>query len=301
MRGHSGGVPGFLSEYAYNRDLGVGYVMLLNSTDSPTAYARIRRLLTAAAIGDRPTPAPPRSDIPADELAAYTGYYELASPRQALFGFIERAMIGLTIDLEGSTLIVRTRSGAEIPLIPTGPQTFRLSHESGTSILLRKDGERRVLELGMTQFEASSALLAALRYHALRTALLLMLTALLAAFLWIPGLWLNRGRDERRATLLTRGLPLLASLFFFAMEPTLIAGAMAQALGEPSAYAIAFCIITLLFAATSGAALARSLRSWRSPLPLGVRLHSLIVALACFGMTLYLMKHNIIGLRTWAW
>ncbi len=301
MRGHGGSVPGFLSEYAYNRELGVGYVMLLNSSYSPAAYLRIRRLLTAAAIGDRPTPAPPHRAVPAHKRAAYTRYYPLAGPRRARLGLIQRVTVGLTIDLEGSTLIARTRDGVAVPLIPTGPQTFRLSHQSGSSVLLRKEGERRVLEVGMAQLEESSALVAALRYHALRTALLLMLTAILAAFIWIPGLWLSRARDERRATLRTRGLPLLATIFFFAMEPTLIAGAMAQALGEPSAYAIALCVVTLLFAATSGAALAQAIRSWRSPLGLVVRLHSLSVALACFGMTLYLMKHDIIGLRTWAW
>jgi len=301
MRGHGGGLPGFLSEYAYSRELGVGYVMLLNSTYSPVAYARIRRLLAAAAIGDRPLPPPPRVDVPAEELATYAGYYEFASPRHALFGFVERAAIGLTIEVDGASLRARTRSGAELQLIPTGAHTFRTPHESGSSVLLRTDGERQVLELGMAQLERSSALVATLRYHALRLALLLMLTAILAAFLWIPGLWLIRGRDRVKATALTRGLPLLATICFFAMEPTLIAGAMADALGEPSAYAIALCLITLLFAATSGAALAQAIRSFRSSLGLWVRLHSLGVAMACFGMTLYLLKHNIIGLRTWAW
>jgi len=304
MRGHGGALPGFLSEYAYNRELGVGYVMLLNSSYSPLAYLRIRRLLAAAAIGDRPLPPPPHVDVPAEELAAYAGYYELSNPRHALFGFIERAVIGLTIEVDGASLRARTRSGAEIQLIPTGAQTFRMSHESGSSVLLRTDGERQVLELGMAQLEQSSALLATLRYHALRLALLLMLTAILAAFRWIPGLWLIRGRDpvkEITATALTRGLPLLATISFFAMEPTLIAGAIADALGEPSAYAIALCLISLLFAATSGAALAQAIRSLRSSLGLWVRLHSLGVAIACFAMTLYLLKHNIIGLRTWAW
>lgn len=301
MRGHGGSVPGFLSEYGYSRELGVGYVMLLNSSHSALAFARIRRLLATAAIGDRPLPPPPRVDVSPEELAAYAGYYEYSSPRHALFGFIERATFGLTIEVDGDTLRARTRSGAQVELIPTGAQTFRMPHQSGSSVLLRTDGDRQVFELGMAQLERSSAVLATLRYHALRLALLLMLTAILAAFLWIPGLWLIRGRDRVKATALTRGLPLLATICFFTLQPILIAGLIADALGEPSAYAIALCLVTLLFAATSGAALAQAIRSLRAPLGLWVRLHSLSVAIACFGMTLYLLKHDIIGLRTWAW
>jgi succinate dehydrogenase/fumarate reductase cytochrome b subunit len=61
--------------------------------------------------------------------------------------------------------------------------------------------------------------------------------------------------------------------------------------------------LSIVFAGLSGVALAHSIRAYKRYPALGrwVHLHSTIVALTCFGMTLWLMHHGIIGLRTWTW
>ena len=65
---------------------------------------------------------------------------------------------------------------------------------------------------------------------------------------------------------------------------------------------IGLCVCTLVFAACSAGAVAEAVRSavGRS-LPLAARLVPSATACACFGMTLYLLWHGIIGLRIWAW
>ena len=87
-RGHDGGLPGFLSCLRYFPELGTGYVMLLNSTASRAAYVEIRRLLFAYLTRDRTLPLPDEPPVAAPKP---DGFYQFASPRHALFGFLETA------------------------------------------------------------------------------------------------------------------------------------------------------------------------------------------------------------------
>jgi hypothetical protein len=65
---------------------------------------------------------------------------------------------------------------------------------------------------------------------------------------------------------------------------------------------VALCLCTLAFAAASAAAIAEAVRAGTlRALPLRTRLVPSAAALACFGMTLWLLVHGIIGVRTWAW
>jgi hypothetical protein len=56
------------------------------------------------------------------------------------------------------------------------------------------------------------------------------------------------------------------------------------------------------FAVLSAAALVQAVRVLRrGDLRRGVRLHALLVALACCGLAAYLWHWHLIGLRLWAW
>jgi len=305
-RGHDGGLPGFLSCYRYFPDLGVGYVMLLNSTHSLHAYLKIRALLFAYLTGGRPLRPPPPVEPDPEAVAAATGYYGYASPRNALFGFIERATVGFRVspDLQGIQLEALMGGGA-VALVPTGDGGYRHRLEGGTSLRLTRDAEgRRILVGGMAYLEAGSYAWARGRLLALQGALALLQLAPLWALGWalVAGIRRLRGRRLAPGELALNLWPAAAGLAFMAMPVLLLHVVRREAFTDANPLSVGLCLCTLAFAACSAAALAEAVRAavGRS-LSLLARLVPSAAACACFGMTLYLLGHGIIGLRLWAW
>ncbi|MBA3545925.1 MAG: hypothetical protein H0T76_05550 [Nannocystis sp.] len=87
-----------------------------------------------------------------------------------------------------------------------------------------------------------------------------------------------------------------------AMPILLLELARREAFTAANPLSVSLCLCTLVFAACSAAAVAEAIRAavGRS-LALPARLVPSAAACACFGMTLYLLRHGIIGLRIWAW
>lgn len=304
-RGHDGGLPGFLSCYRYFPELGVGYVMLLNATHSTRAYLEIRALLFDYLTRGQELPHPPTVPPDPDAIARAAGYYAYANPRMELFGFLERALLGLRVRPHDSGLALEPLTGGDITLVPTGDGGYRLPHEGGTSIRLTDDTRgRRILVAGMAYFEDSSYALARARLHAIKIALNLILLAPLSALLWA----LRAGLRRLRGQTLTRGeaplhlWPAAAALCFLAILFLFIEIARREVYATANPWTIGLCLTTLAFAACSAAALAEAIRAHLArTLPLRTRLLPSAAALACFGTTLYLLAHDIIGLRIWAW
>jgi len=304
-RGHDGGLPGFLSAYRYFPELGVGYVMLLNSTHSLRAYLEIRALLFAYLTGGRDIlPPPPREPDPA-EIAAITGYYGYANPRVQLFGFIERATVGLAVSPDPGGIALDLLTGGSMPMVPTGDGGYRHWREGGTSVRLTTgDDGRRILVGGMSYFEEGSYAWAKTRLFALAGAILLIQLAPLWALAWalLAGIRRLRGRAIATGEFALHAWPAAAGLAWGLLPVVFLHMARAEAYTTANPLSIALCACTLLFAACSAAAVAEVVRAAVArSVPLAMRLIPGAAALASFGMTLYLLFHGIIGLRIWAW
>jgi len=306
-RGHDGGLPGFLSCYRYFPDLGVGYVMLLNATHSLRAYVEIRALLFAhLTAGMRPLPRPPSAEPDPEAIAAATGYYAYANPRNELFGFIQRATIGFRVRPDPAGIELEALLGGDtVPLVPTGDGGYRHALEGGTSIRLATDADgRRILAGGMAYLEAGSYAWARGRLLALQGALALIQLAPLWALGWalVAGIRRLRGRPPAPGEVALHVWPAAAGLAFMATPLLLLELLRREAFTAANPLSIGLCLCTLVFAACSAAAVAEAVRAavGRS-LPLAARLVPSAAACACFGMTLYLLWHGIIGLRIWAW
>lgn len=304
-RGHDGGLPGFLSCYRYFPELGVGYVMLLNSTHSLRAYLEIRALLFAHLTRGELLPEPPRTAPDPEAIAAATAYYGYASPRNELVGFLERAVLGFDVQPAPEGISLTALTGGSIRLLPTGDGGFRAPHEGGTSVRLATDREgRRILYGGLAHFEAGSYAWARGRLLSLQSAVLLINVAPLWALAWAIVRGLRRVRGHRPSPD-AAGLhlwPAFASVLFIAIPQLLTEVLERDAFATANPLSVALCACTLAFAAASAAALTAAVRaaaggriSWLT------RLVPSATAVACFGMTLYLLAHGIIGLRIWAW
>lgn len=304
-RGHDGGLPGFLSCYRYFPELGVGYVMLLNGTHSQRAYVEIRALLFAYLTRGKVLPEPPIGAPDREAIAAASGYYGFANPRGQLFGFAERATVGLSLRPDPHGIAGELLSGKKFTLVPTGDGGYRFPHESGTSVRVATDREgNRIVNAGWAYFEEGSYAWARGRFTALQAAFLLVHLAPLWALVWAlrAGIGALRGRKLASGEAALHLLPALASLLFLALPLVLIHAHMRDALATANALSVGLCVATLAFAAASAAAMSETVRAWvAKALPWYARLIPSAAAIACFGLTLWLLWHGIIGLRTWAY
>ncbi len=299
-RGHDGGLPGFLSCYRYFPELGVGYVMLLNSTHSQAAYVRIRGLLFAYLTRGMPMPEFPSTPPEPDRNAA-AGYYGYASPRGALFGFLDRAMVGWGLHPSAGGVWVTPLMGGSVELHPTGDGGYRHPAHSGTSLRVGvdRDGER-VMTLGWSHGERRSLLVATVRLWVLGCVGLLLQFAPVAAVLWLIQ------RLVRRRGLAGAGLwlwPAMAGLTMMAMPILLGEGHMRGVLGTLNPVTAGLCALTLTFALASAFGLASAVRAAMGRERVGWiwRLWPTLTSTGAVVMTLWLGAHGIIGLRTWAW
>jgi hypothetical protein len=124
-------------------------------------------------------------------------------------------------------------------------------------------------------------------------ALIVMLSSIVFAFIWIP----RRILGAKVEHLAIRILPLLATVSLIA--------AFAMALSSEPVYlarvgvaSLAYFIGTIAFAIFALVGLALMLVT-PSPIHRGVRIHSFLVAIACAGLTSYLAYWGQLGIRFW--
>ena len=305
-RGHDGGLPGFVSSLRYFPELGAGYVMLLNATHSARAYIEVRRLLYAYLARGHATTARTVASEPTDRLVdppvpAPTGFYQFASPRHALLGFIDKAVFGWRTTPTEDGARLDPLFGEPVELVATPDGGFRFPGESGTSLRFARarDGSPAMVS-SMMYAEGAAWWPARLRATALDLAMLLVRVAPL----WALGVFVYAALRRRRVV--AAGLlvwPALASLCLVALPWVFVEAWDAQVIGEVHPWTIAICATTLLFAFASAAGATAAWRWSRRPdrPPWLGRLVPSACALAAFGLATWFALHHIIGLRTWAW
>jgi hypothetical protein len=128
-------------------------------------------------------------------------------------------------------------------------------------------------------------------------AILIIATSVLFAFIWIPRKLLRRMKGVGHLSV--RALPLLAVLAFVL---SMVAGAIATPyeLATPDLKTITIYAASIAFAILSVLATALAIRSFRFQMNRAVRIHSMLVSIACLSLTWYLAYWGLIGLRTWA-
>ena len=125
-----------------------------------------------------------------------------------------------------------------------------------------------------------------------------MATSILFALVWIPRKVFGRMKGVNY--LAVRVVPLLASLTFLVTLVLWIRGGGSTfALATPSPFAVSIFLLTILFAILSIAGFVLAVRSYRYPMNRAARIHSIVVAFACLGWTVFLAYWGMIGLRFW--
>jgi CubicO group peptidase (beta-lactamase class C family) len=295
IRGHNGGIDGFLSSYGYLPGQDAGYVLLLNSTRSPDAVRQIRHLLVEYLLAGAPVPPPPRAVVSEDELRRWAGAYHAAAPRHQLFAFLERTLPGLELYVDQGRLYVRQvpAAGEPIELVPLGGDRFRVPGASAGHIAFGRDREgRRIFVAGGAYFVEEP------RSRSLAYAVVPVVCTWLFATGFALPLAMFRRRVGPSPGL---GWPLCVSLAFFAVPRLFLAALHAAAAGELNLYTVGIFVGTLAFAAGSIGSAVQALLWLPLPGSITGKLHRLAFAAAACCATAYLAAYGIIGVRLWSY
>jgi CubicO group peptidase (beta-lactamase class C family) len=296
--GHDGGIDGFISTYRYLPALGLGDVVLLNSSSSGAALEDIDVLLVRYMTQGIPKPQEPAAKVSPAQLAAFVGYYEFMNPRDQLFAFPDRLLDGRRVILENGSLFEMSLFGRPQQLIPVSEDKFRLKNAPAADRIFARDGTGDLVYVTPGFYgRRRSAVWPATRLGLVAFAILLMISSAAFAIVWIPRKLFGWMRGVPHLSI--RWLPLAAIGALFAAFWVLntVPGWLA---GTRNIYTLSFCVLTWLFAALSLLSLILSLRVLRErDVKPAVRIHSLLVALACCGIAGWLGWFGIIGLRLW--
>jgi CubicO group peptidase (beta-lactamase class C family) len=300
--GHDGGIDGFISSYRYMPEQNWGYVVLLNSTQSFQALVNLNRLAIDFLSKDFPKSQQAAISISPGDLEKFAGYYASGAPRAQLLSFVEELSGGVRIRVIRGQLTRAGLFGRPELLIPVGKNFFRGEKEpEATSIFVADNAGHMMLSSqgieGLSFGERTSIAWTYARIALLALCAVLMGTSLLFAVSWIFRRLFGGMKDVRH--LAVRAIPLLATLSFVALVFcfTKLGGADT---GRLTGWTAGIFLSSLLFPLLSLYGLFLAVRVPKNEIHNATRIHSLLVALACCVVAVFIASWHLIGLRLWA-
>lgn len=300
--GHSGAVFGFVSEYFYNPDCNLGFVVLQNSFGiffSSSVFDCVWDYVKSHVD----SVSPPSEPVSCDRLEAYCGYYEPRNPRMQLTGFIETLTGGVTILCENDTLYTQDFMEDKAPLIHVSENLFRRPGDPEATRIFAETPDGDMLYASQGLYYVRTPVWRTYLYRILVFgAVIIMLSSIAYALFWIPVhiYKIIRHKENRCRYISMRLVPLLAVV-------SLILGTLKMGdqtiieFGQMTVLNVIFFLSTLLFAGLSMLSLVTAYRSFRKSVKTTARIYAVLLSAACFGMTLYLGYYGVIGLRLWAY
>lgn len=143
FQGHGGDGDGYHSYFAYNRDTGLGYFVVIN-VDRRGALRRMAALIENWIATGVPRPNGSTAEVEDSTLQRYAGRYELAAWRYPWQTRVETAKETLTVELREGRLFTVHASGRRSALIPVNARHFRREHEPGATSAFVEDDDGRL-------------------------------------------------------------------------------------------------------------------------------------------------------------
>ena len=139
FHGHNGGIDGFSSTYAYNRELGIGFAMSNNINGN---NGKFQDLIIEFLTKDYKAEEVSSQPITEEEIEPYVGFYLNSSPRHQILFKMNRPYNGFHIEFENDTVYTKSFMGDPVPLIHMGDLKFRRkNHRMASSVFTMVDGE----------------------------------------------------------------------------------------------------------------------------------------------------------------
>jgi CubicO group peptidase (beta-lactamase class C family) len=299
--GHDGGIDGFISTYRYMPEQNWGYVVLLNSDFSGKALQDLNRLAIDFLSKDFPKAQQPLVSLTPSELDAFAGYYAPRAPRNQMAAFMEKLAGGTRVRAENGQLLLSGLFGKPEKLLPVGKNLFRRENEpEATSVFFSDSSGARVFVSagmdGVPYGERESIFWPYARLVVLGLCLVMLASSLLFAVVWVLRWLLGKMKDVRHLSV--RAVPLLATLLLLAVCFSMTK--IFQDLGAINFWTVTIYAGTILFALLSLFGLWLAVRVPRGEINRAVRIHSLLVSVACATLTAFMASWHLLGLRIWA-
>jgi CubicO group peptidase (beta-lactamase class C family) len=302
--GHDGGIDGFISSYRYMPEQNWGYVVLLNSTGpgAGEALGKINRLAIDFLSKDYAKPYKPVAAADRSSLQALAGFYVPRAPRNQMLSFLDDIFGGMWIRVTGNQLTRSSMFGKSEKLLSAGKDLFRAEKEpEATTIFFNNDsGQMALASMGdgsISYAERVSPFWPYTRIAVLILCGLLMLSSIAFALAWLARKLIGKMKGVRHLSV--RVVPLLAvlCLLSIAFFSNALEGA---AIGTFNVLTFGIFLATILFPLLSiyGLFLARAVPP--AEIHRRVRLHSLLVSLACCVVAVFLSSWGLVGVRLWA-
>lgn len=302
--GHGGGFPGFRALYAYERSRGVGFVVLVNSSNADGFWPIVRHV-AAFLLDGQDSPASPAPSVTAAELERYAGYYEYRSSGTRLDAMLNVLLAGANFRVENGALVRADFMSTPKRLIPVATNSFREANDPGARVMFLQDeaGVPTMVEMGADHYVRSAAWKPVVGRALLLGAVVIMLTVIPHVLVWLPRAVFRRARGRRPLSAMrVRVAPLLAlASLLLAVAAVRAWSADPLRAGELTPSSVGFCVSTALFAVFSVVSLAFAVWSYRQPVGRASRIYATVVSLACVGTAAYLAYWGIIGIRLWAY
>jgi hypothetical protein len=219
-----------------------------------------------------------------------------------MLAFLDEVAGGIRIRAIGGQLTRSSLFGKREPLLSAGKNLFRGEKEpEGTTLFFLNETGRMAFS-SMGDEGVSYAVMTSPFWPYTRIALLVICAALMLSSVAFAVIWLVRkliGRMKSVRHVAVRTVPLLAVLSLV-LIPFCFNALHGSAIGTANVFTIGIYMATILFALLSLLGLALALRVPKAEIHPGVRIHSLLVSLACCVVSVFFASWGLIGLRLWA-
>ena len=299
--GHDGGIDGFISTYRYMPEQGWGFVVLLNTDASGKALRDLSDLAADFLSRDFAKPQQPVVPLMTSHLRQFAGYYAPRAPREQLLAFMDDLFGGDRIRVQDGILLRSGVFGKSQVLVPVGKNLFRTENQPEATAVFFRNAKGTMCYVafgrnGEPYAERSSLAWLYLRWAILALCAVVFASALLYALVWL--LQWAFGRLKSRWSVAVRLVPLVSIacliVAFVSCFKTL------NDLGQLNTWSLIVFTGTAVFAPLSLFALLLAVAIPRSEVHRAVRIHSLIVSLACCTVAVFLASWHLLALRLWA-
>jgi CubicO group peptidase (beta-lactamase class C family) len=303
-RGHNGAIFGYYSDFWYNHDLDIGYVVLVNQFDFQSA-GNVRKLreLIAEYITESAKPVfQPIVYVPKEDLEEYCGTYTIGYGAKDLLGLIN-ILHGMTeVRLSGDTLSLRQplSGGTEEKYFPVSKRLFREEDIPGATLAFFTTPEgAKAMVWGRDYLAEQSPRNYWLTIGFILWTALVMLSAVIYAFFWVLVYVFKKiGKKQTVQCMSVRIYPCIATIVLVA-GIILIANQEMYYLGKLTFANVSFFISTWLFALLSIVSFISTIKCLKQPAGKIFKVYHVVAACTYVSMTLFLWYWGVIGLKLW--
>ena len=292
--GHDGTSIGFNSRYAYNRELGVGFVICATNT---AFYDDI--LVTYITQSFQSQKSISTITVKKEILKTYEGYYQLKSPRfEILDKYLEELFHGYHVELRGDSLYSFGFKRPDRVMLPVTSTIFKKTNDNLPSFLFitNDKGKKVMYEWGAYYERTSYAKILIYRILVLGSLVCGILLFLSSIFWLFKAIFKKLSWKEYFKRSLS-AFGVLSLIIAFASLAYL--GTKVPLMGTVNFFTVTFCVGTILFAVLSIAGFIMTIKRFGQITSKWTKWYLLVTTTWLLTLVVFYFHYDWIGLRMW--